>query len=78
MTQEVSAERGTVASIWIGRMLPATPDRGDGGREVLCLPSGRKFTLSRCDGCAYEFRAILGLLQSCSKPRAHHTLFANC
>jgi len=27
----------------------------------------RKFNLSRCSGCAYEFRAILVLLQSCSK-----------
>jgi hypothetical protein len=29
--------------------------------------SGSKFNLSRCDGCTYEIRAILGLLQSCSK-----------
>jgi hypothetical protein len=36
---------------------PATP----------CLQSRRKFNLSRCFGCAYQFQAVLRLLQSCSK-----------
>ena len=36
---------------------PATP----------CLQSKRKFNLSRCFGCAYEFEAPLRLLQRCSK-----------
>jgi len=31
-----------------------------------CLQSKRKFNLSRCFGCAYEFEARLRLLQSCS------------
>ncbi len=35
--------------------------------QCICLLSSRKFNLSHCSGCAYEFRAILGLLQSCSK-----------
>jgi len=36
---------------------PATP----------CLQSKQKFNLSRCFGCAYQFQALLRLLQSCSK-----------
>jgi hypothetical protein len=35
--------------------------------KSVCLLSGRKSNLSRCSGCAYEFRVILVLLQSCSK-----------
>ena len=31
---------------------------------------GRKSNPSRCFGCAYEFRAFLGLLQSCTKRAA--------
>ena len=31
-----------------------------------CLQSKRKFNLSRCFGCAYEFEARLRSLQSCS------------
>ena len=34
--------------------------------RCVCLLIGRKFNPSRCSGCAYEFRAILGRLQSCS------------
>jgi hypothetical protein len=35
-----------------------------------CLQSKRKFNLSRCFGCAYQFEAFLRLLQSCSKKAA--------
>src|SRR6266852_7124961 len=63
---EVCAEKGTVASIWTGRLLSATPDRSHDRREILRLLSGRELTLSRCEGCAYELRAVLVLLQSCS------------
>src|SRR5258708_4509499 len=38
---------------------PATP----------CLQSKRKFNLSRCFGCAYQFEGFSTLLQSCSKAR---------
>ncbi len=38
------------------------------------LRSGRKFNPSRCFRCAYEFRAILGLLQSCSKESARENM----
>jgi hypothetical protein len=31
------------------------------------LRSRRQFNPSRCDGCAYEKLAVLGLLQRCSK-----------
>src|SRR5258708_36709400 len=37
------------------------------GRRNVCLLMRRKFNLSRCSGCAYEFRAILVLLQVCSQ-----------
>jgi hypothetical protein len=36
-------------------------------RPCACLLSGRKFNPRRCFGCAYEFRAFLGLLQRRSK-----------
>ena len=39
---------------------PATP----------CLQSKRKFNLSRCFGCAYQFEGFLRLLQNCSKKAA--------
>jgi hypothetical protein len=35
-----------------------------------CLQSKRKFNLSRCFGCAYQFEAFLRLLQSCAKKAA--------
>ena len=35
------------------------------------LRTSRKLNPSRCFGCAYEFRAVLGLLQSCSKMSSH-------
>jgi hypothetical protein len=41
-----------------------------GGSSVghsVCLVSERKLNLSRCSGCAYESRAILDLLQSCTQ-----------
>jgi hypothetical protein len=41
---------------------PATP----------CLQSKRKFNLSRCFGCAYQFQALLKLLQRCPKPEQEH------
>jgi hypothetical protein len=41
---------------------PATP----------CLQSKRKFNLSHCFGCAYQFQALLKLLQRCSKPEPEH------
>src|SRR5437879_7639751 len=37
-----------------------------------CLQSKRKFNLSRCVGCVYQFEAFLRLLQSCSKKAALH------
>ena len=36
-------------------------------RPSACFLRRRKFNPSHCFGCAYEFRATLGLLQSCSK-----------
>jgi len=39
-----------------------------------CLQSKRKFNLSRCVGCVYQFEAFLRLLQSCSKKAALHCL----
>ncbi len=38
--------------------------------------SRRKLNLSRCSGCAYEFRAILDLLQSCSLTGQSFLIFA--
>ena len=44
-----------------------------GGRFIVifagsvCLLSSREFNLSRCSGCAYQFRAIVVLLLSWSK-----------
>jgi hypothetical protein len=32
-----------------------------------CLQSKHKFNLSHCFGCAYQFQALPGLLQSCSE-----------
>jgi hypothetical protein len=42
---------------------------GSAGLEpaASCLSGRRKFNLSRCFGCAYQFQAPLRLLQSCSK-----------
>jgi hypothetical protein len=31
----------------------------NGSLDSICLLSGRNFNLSRCSGCAYEFRAIV-------------------
>ena len=31
-----------------------------------CLQSRREFNQSRCFGCAYQFEAVLRLLQNCS------------
>ena len=39
-----------------------------------CLQCKRKFNLSRCVGCVYQFEAFLRLLQSCSKKAALHCL----
>jgi hypothetical protein len=39
MLQEVYSERGTVASVWTGRLLSAAPGRSDNGREALHLLS---------------------------------------
>ena len=34
---------------------------------IISLRTGREVKLTRCFGCVYGFRAILDLLQSCSK-----------
>jgi len=38
------------------------------------LPTSCKLNPSRCFGCAYESRAVLGLLQSCPKMSSHSNL----